>query len=163
VQAIEEKDGFIVVKVTVPKTEDRGVLYHEVNSLKHEYEARFKALEADKRTEIKRLQKEIKNSKVEAKKLNDKIFKIALTAVQPQPIQIENNKRETTMNDKNIRTTITDSTVHGSVVTAETIDNSRHQSFDGTANNANINFGDNATLTNTVQPLDNQDENHTSH
>lgn len=66
-------------------------------------------------------------------------------------------------NDENISTTITGSTVHGSVVTAETIDNSRHQSFDGTASNANINFGDNAALTNTVQPLDNQGEKHTSH
>lgn len=30
-------------------------------------------------------------------------------------------------------------------------DNSRHQSFNGTATNSNFNFGDNATLTNTVQ------------
>lgn len=62
-----------------------------------------------------------------------------------------------------VNTTIIDSTIHDPVATAETIDNSRHQSFDGTASNANINFGDNATLTNTVQPLDNQDEKHTSH
>lgn len=52
VQAIEEKDGFIVVKVTVPKTEDRGVLYHEVNVLKQEYESKIQALTTDNYTKI---------------------------------------------------------------------------------------------------------------
>ncbi len=52
VQAIEEKGGFIVVKVTVPKTEDRGVLYHEVNSLKQEYEAKIQIMSAENRAQI---------------------------------------------------------------------------------------------------------------
>jgi uncharacterized protein YjbI with pentapeptide repeats len=52
VQAIEEKDGFIVVKVTVPKTEDRGVLYHEVNVLKQDYEAKIQGLMAEKHIQI---------------------------------------------------------------------------------------------------------------
>jgi hypothetical protein len=56
VQAIEEKDGFIVVKVTVPKTEDRGVLYHEVNSLKHEYEAKIQGLMAEKQMQIGKIE-----------------------------------------------------------------------------------------------------------
>jgi uncharacterized protein YjbI with pentapeptide repeats len=56
VQAIEEKDGFIVVKVTVPKTEDRGVLYHEVNSLKHEYEAKIQGLMAEKHIQIGKIE-----------------------------------------------------------------------------------------------------------
>jgi hypothetical protein len=56
VQTIEEKDGFIVVKVTVPKTEDRGVLYHEVNSLKHEYETKIQGLMAENHIQIGKIE-----------------------------------------------------------------------------------------------------------
>jgi hypothetical protein len=52
VQAIEEKDGFIVVKVTVPKTEDRGILYHDVNTLKQEFETKIQILMAENQVRI---------------------------------------------------------------------------------------------------------------
>jgi len=52
VQAIEEKDGFIVVKVTVPSAEDKGGLYHKVNSLKQEYENKIKALMDERKVRI---------------------------------------------------------------------------------------------------------------
>ena len=55
-QAIEEKDGFIVVKVTVPKTEDRGVLYHEVNVLKQDYEAKIQGLMTEKNIQIGKIE-----------------------------------------------------------------------------------------------------------
>lgn len=53
VQGIEEKDGVYVLKVAVPKNEDRGVLYHEVNSLKQEYERKIELLNAEHKGEIK--------------------------------------------------------------------------------------------------------------
>ncbi len=56
VQAIEEKDGFIVVKVTVPKTEDRGVLYHEVNVLKQDYETKIQGLMTEKHIQIGKIE-----------------------------------------------------------------------------------------------------------
>ena len=52
VQAIEEKDGIIIIKVKASKTEDRGVLYHEVNRLKQEYEFKIKALMDEKKERI---------------------------------------------------------------------------------------------------------------
>ena len=48
VQAIEEKDGFIVVKVAVPKTEDK--------ILKHEYETKIQGLMAEKYTQIGKIE-----------------------------------------------------------------------------------------------------------
>jgi uncharacterized protein YjbI with pentapeptide repeats len=76
VQAIEEKDGFIVVKVTVPKTEDRGVLYHEVNSLKHEYERKMELLNANHQGQIEVYDKQIEKLRQE---INEK--RNALTVV----------------------------------------------------------------------------------
>jgi len=112
---------------------------------------------------IKFLEEENQNLKSDIHSLKGYIKGVESTLELFYKTQTTHNHNLTLMNDKNMNTNITDSTIHGSVATAETIDNSRHQSFDGTASNANINFGDNAILTNTVQPLDNQDEKHTSH
>jgi uncharacterized protein YjbI with pentapeptide repeats len=56
IQAIEEKDGIIVVKVNAPKNEDRGVLYHEVNSLKQEYETRIQLLMSENQIQIGKIE-----------------------------------------------------------------------------------------------------------
>jgi hypothetical protein len=77
VQAIEEKDGFIVVKVTAPKTEDRGVLYHEINVLKHEYEAKIQLLNATHQGKIEVYQEQINRLENERnKKRNNLIISI---------------------------------------------------------------------------------------
>jgi uncharacterized protein YjbI with pentapeptide repeats len=82
VQAIEEKDGFIVVKVTVPKTEDRGVLYHEVNSLKQEYEAKIQTLTKENYIQIGKI--ETLREELEKQRRD------LLAAIKPN-IQIENS------------------------------------------------------------------------
>lgn len=121
VQAIEEKDGFIVVKVTVPKTEDRGILYHEVNSLKQDYETKIQILMTENHAKLGGLQGNIEILKEQIREQRQAL----LAAIQPQNfIQIEHHQGEIIMGDKTISTNITGSTVHGSVVTAETVENS---------------------------------------
>jgi uncharacterized protein YjbI with pentapeptide repeats len=121
IQAIEEKDGIIVVKVYAPKNEDRGVLYHEVNSLKQDYETKIQILMSEKYAEIGGFQSNIEILKEQLREQRQAL----LTAVQPQNfIQIEHHQGEIIMGDKNINTNITGSTIQGSVVTAEKVENS---------------------------------------
>ena len=55
VQAIEEKDSVIVVKVAEPKFEDRGILYHELKQKTTQIQLRLR----DKSHRIKELRSEI--------------------------------------------------------------------------------------------------------
>ncbi len=63
VQTVEEKDGCIVVRVVAPKNEDRGALYHEVSTMKQEYENRILLLQAEKSAEISGLLRNINDMK----------------------------------------------------------------------------------------------------
>jgi uncharacterized protein YjbI with pentapeptide repeats len=68
VQGIEEKDGVIVVKVAVPKFEDRGVLYHELKQKITQVQLRLR----DKTHRIKELKSEIDDlkNKIKEKRQN---------------------------------------------------------------------------------------------
>jgi len=72
IQAIEEKDGFIIVKVNVPKTEDRGGLYHNLKRKITQVQQRLH----DKTHRIKELRGEIDELKT---KVNEK--RQALTVI----------------------------------------------------------------------------------
>jgi uncharacterized protein YjbI with pentapeptide repeats len=98
VQAIEEKNGFIVVKVNVPKDEDRGVFYHEINVLKQEYETKIQYLEKKNYIQIGKI--EVLNEQIKEQR-NVLLNKI--------------HAGDTIMGDKIIKTNnITDSTIHNS-------------------------------------------------
>lgn len=94
VQAIEEKNGFIVVKVNVPKDEDRGVLYHEI---KREYETKIQYLEKENYIQIGKIEVLKEQIKEQRDALLDKI-----------------NAGDTVMGDKNISTKFKDSTINNS-------------------------------------------------
>jgi uncharacterized protein YjbI with pentapeptide repeats len=128
VQTIERKDSSVVLRVKAPPEFDREQIYKEV---KKEQKKQLKQIKAD--YEQKLLAKD--NELDQQRKHNDLLADLLKDAMQ-RPVTIHNQLENNPMK----------------------IDNSRHQSFDGTASNANINFGDNATLTNTVQPVDNNDE-----
>lgn len=89
-QAIEEKNGFIVVKVTVPKTEDRGVLYHEVNVLKQEYEAKIQGLMAEKQIQIGKIEV-LKEQLKEQEQRDDFLTELKNSKIINTQIYIEGN------------------------------------------------------------------------
>jgi uncharacterized protein YjbI with pentapeptide repeats len=121
VQTLEEKEDFTIVKVRVPKTADRGILYHKISVVKQEFETKAKILMVETREKIQEFQSTIEILKEQLREQRQAL----LAAIQPQNfIQIEHHQGEIIMGDKNISTNITGSTIHGSVVTAETVENS---------------------------------------
>ena len=111
VQAIEEKDGFIVVKVTVPKSEDRGLLYHKINSQKQEFETKIQLLMTEKYAEIGGFKRSIELLKEQLKEQRQEFY---ATIKKQNLIQIGQIGEVTMGNKSTINTTITGSTVNNS-------------------------------------------------
>lgn len=68
IQAIEEKDGKVIVKINVPKAEDRGVVYHEINSLKQGYETKIQIMMDEQQAQIGNYELQIKKLHAELNK-----------------------------------------------------------------------------------------------
>lgn len=129
IQQIERKTESVVIRVqNEGDTEfDKAAVYAEVQKQK---EIEFKALEAEYKQKLLEQKVEHLEEKDQLRKENqDLLAELTKMAIQKQP------------------------NIH--VETKAMNDNSRHQSFNGTANNSNINFGDNSTQTNTVQQTQN--------
>ena len=130
VQNIERKDSSIVVKVKAPPEFDREQIYKEV---KKEQKQKLKQLKNEYEQKLLAKQSELDNEKKATKDLLADLLKDSLK----RPFNVEqnlmkdnsrnfsgNDNKDINLGDKNISNTITDSIVNGSIVTAETVENS---------------------------------------
>jgi uncharacterized protein YjbI with pentapeptide repeats len=75
VQTVEEKEGFSVVKVSVPKTEDRGILYQKVKNLTQDYKTKIQVSIAEDRVRVEDNQSQISYLKEQLEKQREQLDK----------------------------------------------------------------------------------------